>query len=287
MVVASSLLAAVAMVGVVAPAHATTAEMQSLDATPLPGRMSAMILDPATAHVFVALGNTDSIAVLDYDGTLVTTIAGEAGAKGLVVVGDKLYVLAATAGTVDEIDTTTLTRTRTLVSGLTGVGDIVSAAGALWVGTMNYAAQVTLVRVSLVDGSTQSFPNLLFPYSTGLVADPADPNTVLSYPPGMSPLVLSRVDLTTTPPTVFGPVFETSPSLGHGEDFAFAPDGSTFVAATGAPYQFDELRLSDLRTDGVVYPANPYPVAVEIGDGLVVGGMDAVYGTGPRGVPAR
>ncbi len=88
--------------------------------TALPGLLYKMVVDDATGRVFVSLYDTSKIAVLDFDGNLVTTITGEAGARGLALVGSHLYVVAANAGAIDDIDTTTLTRTRTVASGRRG-----------------------------------------------------------------------------------------------------------------------------------------------------------------------
>ncbi|MDQ1522069.1 MAG: hypothetical protein QOI55_3142 [Actinomycetota bacterium] len=252
--------------------------VQQLAATPLPGVMDAMVVDAATGHIFVSLPGASSVAVLDNDGTLVQTIAGEAGARGLALIGDHLYVVAANAGAIDEIDTTTLTRTRTVSSGLAAMTDIVYASGALWVTTIDGPARTTLVRVSIADGATTSFTNVLFPDATGLVGDPADTTQLISYTPGYSPVVIARIDLSTQPPTKVVESYVTSPvDISNVNDIAVSPDGTRLVPSGGAPYQFDELRTSDLAANGVVYPANPYPTAVEIGDGLLVGGMNARY----------
>ena len=52
------------------------------------------------------------------------------------------------------------------------------------------------------------------------------------------------------------------------------------ITASGAPYEFDEWKVSDLRQDGIIYPANPYPTAIATtpgNGGLMGGGLDASY----------
>src|SRR5258708_27090865 len=127
-----ALLVAVVIAG---PAAAPASAQLPSTSTALPGAFNAMVVDPATSHVFVSMALLNEIAVFDFGGTLVQTINGEAGAYGMTVVGNHLYVVAANAGAIDEIDTGTLTRTRTVVNGLPGMADVVAANGYLWVTT--------------------------------------------------------------------------------------------------------------------------------------------------------
>jgi len=240
--------------------------------TPLPGHFSAMLVDPTTNHVFVSVSDDSKIAVFDLDGNPVTTIAGEAGAAGLALVGSKLYVVAANAGAIDEIDTGTLTRTRTLTSGLPNMHDIVAAGGALWVNSFG-----DLVKVSLTNGAQTEYANPISSGNWGIVADPADPNTVVVYTPDSSPVTLGRIDISTSPPTLKARANTTVENV---QNVAVSPDGTRLVPAGGAPYQFDEFAMSNLALTGVVYPANPYPRAVAMtaaGGGVFAGGMDGIY----------
>src|SRR4051794_1917972 len=91
-----------------APAAATL----PTTATVLPGVMGAMVVDAATSHVFVSLPAAGKVAVLDFDGKLVATITGEAGARGLALDANHLYVVRSGTGAIDEIDTGSLTKTR-------------------------------------------------------------------------------------------------------------------------------------------------------------------------------
>jgi hypothetical protein len=67
---------------------------------------------------------------------------------------------------------------------------------------------------------------------------------------------------------------------GNLSDLAVNPSGTSFITASGAPYNFEEFRMSDLALDGVVYPAQPYPTAIastSAGGGLVAGGINGIY----------
>jgi hypothetical protein len=239
---------------------------QPSSATPLPGLMSAMVVDSAMHHVFVSLHDTGKIAVLDFNGKLLSTISGETGAGGLALVGSDLYAVAANGTEIDDINTVTLTRTRTLASGFTSIGNLVSAAGALW------AIQGTgglLTRVALTDGSTKTYPNPTAPYAAFLATDPANANTLISY--GEAGPVIGRVDVSTDPPTLpaFGAVFGS-------HDVAVSPDGTHVVVAGNSVLAFDEFKLSDLQSSGVAYPGLSSTNAIAMtsaGGGLLAGGM--------------
>ena len=87
-------------------------------ATTLPGTIGSMVVDAATSHVFVSLTDTSKVAVLDFTGRLVKVIGGEPGASGLALVGSDLYVVDSTSGAIDDINTGTLTSTRTLAGAM-------------------------------------------------------------------------------------------------------------------------------------------------------------------------
>jgi hypothetical protein len=241
--------------------------------TPLPGLMGAMVVDPATSHVFVSLYDASEVVVLDFDGNIVGTIPGLAGARGLAVVGNHVYVAAANAGAIDEIDTGTLTITRTVATGLVSMDDLVAAGGALWA-----MSSGNLTRVAIADGAKTSYGNVA---GTGLVGDPADPNMLFEFDPGSSPFGLARLDISSLPPTVGASQAETTPVIiSNVHDIAVSPDGTHVIPAGGAPYQFDELAAGNLLPTGVVYPANPYPTAVAMtsaNGGLFAGGMNGLY----------
>jgi hypothetical protein len=235
-----------------------------------------MVVDPATSHVFVSLYDTSEVAVLDFDGNIVGQITGLAGARGLALVGNHVYVAAANAGAIDEIDTSTLTVTRTVATGLVSMKDLVAAGGALWV-----MSSATLTQVAIADGATTPYGNALGPYGTGLFGDPADANTLFEFEPGITAVTIARLDISSLPPTVGASQIEdTADIIGNVNNIAVSPDGKHLVPAGGAPYQFDEMATGNLLPTGVVYPANPYPTAVAMtsaNGGLFAGGMNGMY----------
>src|SRR2546430_11828689 len=87
-----------------ARAHATSAS-PATRATQLAGptnlgvtSFGRILVDPATAHVFVSSPGSSEIFVLDYNGTVVKTITGEAGAWGMGPRGTTPYVGLTPAG---------------------------------------------------------------------------------------------------------------------------------------------------------------------------------------------
>ncbi|HEX4491054.1 MAG TPA: choice-of-anchor D domain-containing protein [Acidimicrobiia bacterium] len=264
-----------AAVGGITPAPAG-AQMTD-HATALPGLMRFEVVDAASKHVFVSLYDTSKVAVLDFSGNLVHTISGEAGARGLAVVGTTLYVAAATAGAIDTFDTGTFAKTGTLATGIAGMDYLASAAGALWVVPSSTGL---LTRVSLADGSTQAFANPIVVDGVGLAADPANPNRLAMFVPGDSPTTVAIMDLSgATPVKVALKRLETE-QVSNSQDFAWTPDGTSVFSAGGAPYQFVGLDSTTLADTGVVYPANPYPTSVATtaaAGGLFAGGMNGIY----------
>ena len=243
--------------------------------TTLPGTLGAMVVDAATSHVFVSLTDTSKIAVLDFTGKIVKTISGESGASGLALVGSDLYVVDSTAGAIDDINTGTLTLTRTLTTGISGMKDIAFGAGSLWV-----TSGSNLISVALSDGTQTSFTNP-FVFGRGLVADPADTNMLFEYDAGDSPVTIASLDLTVSPPAIIASQSQNAPRvISNVNNIAVSPDGSHVVPAGGAPYEFDEIATNTLSQSGVVYPANPYPQAVAMtsaNGGLFAGGMNGIY----------
>ena len=122
----------------------------------------------------------NTVAVLDPSGTVISTLTGEAGADGLLVRNGSLYVANANAGTIDEFDTTTLHKTRTVATGLLQPRDLVYAAGALW--TQSGSA---LAQVDVTTGGVTTWPTVSL---GGLVSDPANAQEIVTYMIGSSPV---------------------------------------------------------------------------------------------------
>jgi hypothetical protein len=234
-----------------------------------------LAVDPSTNRVFAALADTNTVAVLDLSGTVISTLTGEAGADGLLVRSGSLYVANANAGTIDEFDTTTLHKTRTVATGLLQPRDLVYAAGALW--TQSGSA---LAQVDVTTGGVTTWPTVSL---GGLVSDPANAQEIVTYMIGSSPVSMGVIDLSSGTPTLTVNRWEGTavPSgIANVNDVAVSPDGTHTVPAGGYPYEFVELNTSNMQPSGVIYPANPYPTAVAMtsaAGGLFAGGMNGIY----------
>lgn len=235
-----------------------------------------MVVDPKTKHVFVSSPEASAIVVLDYSANIVGMIANEAGADGMVLSGSSLYVALTTAGAIDEISTIRLSRTRTLTTGLVQPADLVLAGGRLWTttGACTYWS-TELVGVDLLTGETKTYPapaNSNLSYCAAFAGSLALPNILLAWDHGLSPATITEIDVSTGAPVAVASRREET--LGNLQGIAITSDGSLFITASGAPYEFDEWRTSDLTQDGVIYPGMPYPVAVAVsGNGTLAGGL--------------
>src|SRR5206468_3139987 len=102
------------------------------NALPLTG-FSHMLDDGAHHHVFITGASGDSVIVVrNEDGTSAGTITGESGAGGMVLDGSTLYVARCGWGTIDEIDTATLTKVGSFPAAVGGTCDLAEAGGRLW-----------------------------------------------------------------------------------------------------------------------------------------------------------
>ena len=242
----------------------------------MPGnQFKDMVVDASTDRVFASLADTSTVAVFDLDGNLVSSITGEAGASGLIVHDGDLYVANANAGTIDEFDTTSLQKVKTVAGGLVQPSDVVYADGDLWTESGS-----SLAQVDPGTGHVTVWPNLSF---GGLAGDPADTDEIVTYAPGQSPVSMGLIDLSSGTPTMTVSQWEGTAvpgGIANVRDVAVSPDGSHVVPAGGAPYEFVELNTSTMQPSGVIYPGYTYPSAVAMtsaGGGLFAGGLDGIY----------
>jgi hypothetical protein len=142
-----------------------------------------MIVDTATSHVFVSCPSTNSVAVLDFSGNLVTTVDNIAGANGLADVGGAVYVSTENTGTVDAINPTTLVARSIGATGLVDAADLVSSAGYLWSTsspTAGEQASAPLYRIDPSNGAVTTYSSLLGPFIDVLLPDPGSTNEFLA-----------------------------------------------------------------------------------------------------------
>jgi DNA-binding beta-propeller fold protein YncE len=224
-----------------------------------------IVVDGSTMRVFVSSPGSNQIVVLDVDGNLVGEIKGEAGADAMVVDGTTLYVTLRSAGKIDEIDTRSLRRIKTLAPGLINPNDLVMAGGRLWTPSGNCGSEsVKLARIDPASGAATLFPapgDMSYCAAFAPVS-PKRPNLIIGWSIGLSPATVTALDVSTGQPLVLTTAREDL--LGNLQDVAITPDGNSWIAASGAPYNFPEFSVSNLAQDGIVYPAQYYPAAVAV-----------------------
>ena len=246
-----------------------------------------ILVDAATSHVFVSSPGSSSIIVLDYSGTIVKTITGEAGAYGMALSGSTLYVALSTAGAIEKIDTGTLLDSGQLVSGIVHPTDLVLAGGKLWTTTGNctqWITQLVSVDPAAVTPTVVTYPSAFdstngLSYCAAFASNPtANPNLLLAWDLGLSPANITSFDVTSGSPVQVTTAREGA--LGNLQDVAVNPDGTHFITASGAPYEFDEWTVAGLGQDGVIYPANTYPTSVATvgaNGNVMAGGLNGLY----------
>ena len=106
-----------------------------------------LVVDPDHGYEFVSGGpSTDSLAVFDADGALVSTVPLQ-GPSGMVLVGSTLFVAESDAPQISLIDTTTNPPTvagTIEVGSFTELGDLTYVRGRLWFHTADGLAAVRL-----------------------------------------------------------------------------------------------------------------------------------------------
>ena len=99
----------------------------------------------------------------------------------------------------------------------------------------------------------------------------------MAWDQGLEPANLTSLDVSSGAPVVV--LTQREEILGNLGDAVITAAGK-LVTASGAPYEFDQWRLSDLQQDGVVYPGTAYPVAVATAAGRIATGVGSVAGEG-------
>jgi hypothetical protein len=250
-------LVTAAVVTVAAPAGADGT------VTPLEGVTGVGDVAAGAGKVFVAA--RDKVVVADSTGTVTGAITGLSGAAGLALNADssRLYVALQDSAEVAEIDSATLAiRRRISLAAYACPTNLALAGNRLWVGYGCYgqwsggvvtldvsAASPTVTRVD--GGATYSAPRVA---ATGTV--------LAAGTPGLSPADVQVYSVDGASTTLRGTITGDVYNLG---DLAITPDGTTLIAAFGAPYMhvaYDSGTLAEVRRYGD--PSWGYPNAVAI-----------------------
>jgi len=191
-----------------------------------------------------------------------------------------VYVVSATTGDVVKIDPETLEVTETIRLGAAYLSTIAVAGDYLYYARWDGSSSSSVGRYDLATGVNEpTFIDHPF-YQPFLRASPTEPGVLFVGERGKSPASIQKWSVPTdgAAPAVLAAT-EHGAMGGNLQDFEISDDGTTIWPACGAPYEFLELRTSDLRLTGRIYPAVSYPNsvdAVRVGDGhYLLGGTDS------------
>lgn len=264
----------------VALASPSTAAADSTTELPIEG-LWGMAIDDEHEHVFVSgFPVTDTVVVLDFDGTIVGSITGQQGASGMVVdpATDTLYVALRNADAISAVSTSTLTETgRISISPLVKPSMLALAGGRLWFGHNcglgGGTGSIDLDGTDVTDYATG------FPANCPLFAtNPVSPNVLVSGNLGTSIPTIYVHDVTATPPTLLDSVTEPG-DMGSLNDLRVTQDGSSLLLAGQSLEAIQVLNLADLTFDAA-YPTvdRPQATAVTADSGFVAAGATDISG---------
>jgi len=243
----------------------------------LPGSAWQVLVDQKDKEVFVSCPDSGTVSVFNFGAKLIKNIKGISGAEGMAVNGSTLYVVrnnnvtpGPTTGEIDSIDTTTLTDTGSLATGLSNPQAVVYADGSLWVGN---GASLSSVAVSTGVVTTYSGGYFGDLDPLGLRGDPANSDLLFDFGRA-DPTEVSTVDLSTTPPTVARPtsLYKSSSALSGALDAVMSPSGTNYLLVAHDPYKF----ALGAATPTTVYQISVSTLATAVADTQTRGGLVAV-----------
>jgi hypothetical protein len=227
---------------------------------------SDMVVNGATGHVYVSGGSgSSSVVVLDFNGSVVTSIGSQPGAAGMALdpASSTLYVALSDSNGISKIDTTTLAETgRLSISPASGARHLAFAGGRLWFSHDCSSGSSRFASIATDGTDLQQYSGAGYPFVCSLLAiNPADANMLVASDVGSSPPNVRVYDASTNVPTPL--VTGSASSSDDFEDMVVTPDGSKLLAAAGYPYSLQAFQLSDLAGAGT-FPTGAYPTSVAV-----------------------
>ena len=221
-----------------------------------------MIVDSAHHRLFISTGlATDSLLVTNNSGVVTHTVA-LAGADGMTLRNDKLYVAESGSADIAVINPKSLKVTHRYSTGLGSCPESVAVVASHYL-TFGLSCDRQRGSVGVIDTTTTSPTPVIVPannlfYNPLVRAVPGSTNAIVANL-GSDPSRVSIVDVAGTP-TVTKSLWTLSNGCENLQDLAVSPDGKSFVPACGAPYEHDAFSTTDLsQTDS--YPTGTYPEA--------------------------
>jgi len=271
-------LAVLALAAGLAVAPAPAASATTPDANyPLPSTgFSDMAVDAAHDHLFIS-GNGSAILVRTLNGAAVTTIAANAGARGLTLSADgsTLYAALSAQDAIAAFDTTTLAEKARYATGSQTCPEDVAVIGtSLWFGYGCGGASWNH-RLGVVDLSGEAPAVTLAKTAVTFYAGiwvVAAGDYLLVTGKGSSPTTLYSYPVTGT--TLGTPATVSISSPG---DVAVTPDNTRVIVPPGASYSQPMYNVADLSNAGSYSNNHPYPNSALAANGYLVSGEMAWY----------
>jgi hypothetical protein len=235
----------------------------------------SLVVDDAHQHVFVsgvAASGTGGLLVLDRQGAIVATITDEAGASGMALEGDTLYVARCNLGLIDTIDAASLTRTASIpvTPGPSGNCALAVAGGRVWYSHDQWGYLTSMEEAA--PHAVTEYTGLGSIYAPGFAANPSHPERLLVGETDSEPGDVWMLDVSAHTPSV---IDTTEGSILDGRSMRLTSDGAFGFFSSGA---IDEVDLSNFAiTKQYAGPRGlqPFDIALTDDDGYVAGaGVD-------------
>jgi hypothetical protein len=223
---------------------------------------SDLLIDPASGKVVVA--GDDEVAILDADGAVVARLRGLYGARSLTMLDGDLYVGLALQSSVVRIDLATASITGSWPLGARTTGSIVAAGGKIWF-VKGDDQWTGLSSLDPATGTITASPGSLYvPVLRGVQGAPDE-------------FLASQQGISSSPTTRYDGSGATAVALASTDSFVQTnPPWAPLVASSATGHAYDsqglQFDLSDLRADGVRYPATGPPAFTAGHGGLVAFG---------------
>ena len=241
-----------------------------------------VVVDGVHQRVFISDPTSGKVVATDYSGTVVGTVDSLPGVRGLELSADSgtLYAAVEGADAIVAIDTATATEAHRYPTGDGSRPEYPALAGGkLWFGYRgNGSGNIGSLDLSGADPVVALHQDTTRTWSDApiLGSSAGASGTIVAGAPGQSPVELAVYDVSSG--TANRTAYAWDPgSSSNLSDLAVTPDGKDVVTASGAPYQHEVFKLSDLSEDGS-YTTDPYPNAVDIApNGAVAAGTFSWY----------
>lgn len=222
----------------------------------------ALAVNSGHSQLFISTGAaTNSLLVLNDSGVVTNTLP-LAGAKGLSLNGQNLFVAESGSADIAIVDTSTLKVTHRISTGAATCPDSVTLVASRYV-TYGQTCDGQWGSIGVIDITAKAPTATPLPgnnlFYNPIVRSVPNSTTAIVGDVGLDPSSVSIINVAGTPSVV-----KRDSGLSNGcenlQDLAVSPDGKTFVPACGWPYRHDAFSTADLSLVDS-YPTGTYPSA--------------------------